>query len=451
MRAPGFVYVMVNPREPSLVRVGKSPSSPEDRAHSAKLQLRDAAYFSDCSVAEGFVHDYLENFHTDEDPEVFEVPVEVALKALTLAMERHVGTRATVRVSTALYDAPATLDAPERLLEQAAQCKASGDTESAIRHYQQAARLGESAAFLALAELSPDETRAVEWLKEGTRHESRECWGALADRCPEAKYFRPYFRGLDTKGLKSEQKQAVVRRLRLYLQLNLETEDRRIIEPVVKELADRELTRGWERVLEGGNGGGALKWVIALGLAGTIGVAVPYYLHSNAQTEAVAEPEAGEAKPEETRPAPTRKSRAARPKESARAQAPVAPEAAPAAQESSKPLDSLHKPDSAVTAPKVAALPEHPSPPPITGEELREQFNWSKEKATDAFKDSIVKITDVVTKVGKHDVSFKKIKCKFEASPPAQLQPGATATVEGLLRGKGRWTGTITLEQCRVL
>ena len=82
---------------------------------------------------------------------------------------------------------------------------------------------------------------------------------------------------------------------------------------------------------------------------------------------------------------------------------------------------------------------------------MREQFNWSKDKAEDAFKDSIVKFTDTVTKVGKREVSFKKIKCKFEGPPPAQLEPGTTATVEGVVRGKGRWTGTITLEQCRVL
>jgi hypothetical protein len=93
---------------------------------------------------------------------------------------------------------------------------------------------------------------------------------------------------------------------------------------------------------------------------------------------------------------------------------------------------------------------EGPSKREISAEELREQFNWSKEKAEAAFKDSVVRFTEVVQKVGKHEIAFKKIKCKFDGEPPAGVEPGMTITVEGTVQGKGRWTGTITLEQCRI-
>jgi len=57
-----------------------------------------------------------------------------------------------------------------------------------------------------------------------------------------------------------------------------------------------------------------------------------------------------------------------------------------------------------------------------------------------------VKVTDEVVKVGKRDVQFRKIKCKFDSAPPARIEVGMTVTVEGTVRGKGFWTGTIGLD-----
>ena len=201
MRSPGFVYVMVNPRAPQLVRVGKTDRPPDDEARQAKLQLRDAGYFSDCAVAEGFCHDYLETFHSGNDPEVFEVPVEIALKALSLAMEKHVGTRASVSVTSPLYDDELPVNegaTAETLYDQGARHRREQNPAEALRYFKRAARLGEPRAFVALAEMTErgdgipaDAARAIEWLHEGTRAEARECWGALADRDPQVKFLRP--------------------------------------------------------------------------------------------------------------------------------------------------------------------------------------------------------------------------------------------------------------------
>lgn len=488
MRSPGFVYVMVNPRAPQLVRVGRTDRPPEDTARESNLQLRDAAYFSDAMTAEGFVHDYLETFHAGPDPEMFEVPIEIALKGLSMAMERHVGTRANLPVNPSLYDnEPVNRDGTTSasLFEQGVEQRRGGNPTVAIKYFKQAARMAEPRAFLALAEMTErgegcrvDSGRALEWLHEGTRMSVRECWGALGDRHPHTKYLRPYFDGMELGALTPEQRPVVLRRMKVYVQAALaasEPADELVIDAALDQLKDRDIQREWQRSRGKSYSGGGmnpfLKWTVALLLAGGIGIAFPMLLQkyqsrgfaataasSNDTTEA---PDVIPTGTKAATPGSGSKTKArlkATPASQAAAQAHMKTPAPVAAVSSSpnapnaKPSDSNAGKDAprweTKTPPPVAeATPRHE----ISGTELREQYYWGKEKADGAFKDSEVKMSDTVVKVGKHDVSFKKIKCKFNGAPPASLVPGRTATVEGTVHGKRFWSGTITIENCRVL
>ena len=100
---------------------------------------------------------------------------------------------------------------------------------------------------------------------------------------------------------------------------------------------------------------------------------------------------------------------------------------------------------------RVAPVAEANNAREISAQELQEHFMYDKGKATAAFKDSMVKITEPVEKVGKHELTFRKVKCKFDGAPPARVQAGTTVTVEGIVHGKAQWSSTIVLEHCRVL
>ncbi len=488
MRSPGFVYVMVNPRAPQLVRVGKTDRPPEDAAREANLQLRDAGYFSDCMGAEGFCHDYLETFNTGNDPEMFEVPVEIALKALSLAMEKHVGTRANIPVNSSLYDEEPQVSegtTATTLYEEGLRHRREQNPVEAIRYFKRAARLSEPRAFSVLAEMyesgqgcPADVNRAMEWLHEGTRSGARECWGALADRLPQTKYLRPYFTGLDVPGLNVEQRNNTVRRMRLYLQLaanGLTQEDLNAIEGVMEQLGERDLQRQWKQLRagakrSGGGVGSILKWGIALTIAAAVGILVPLmFFRGNTETPApaaasdaaAAATAEAEAQSSLTGSAPGRSKTTSPSSTAAKLKAPGSKVPQTPAEAAAVARPVIHDPSSTpepapvarVEAPVIRTAPvaEAASAREISAQELQEHFSYDKGKATAAFKDSLIKITEPVEKVGKHDLSFKKIKCKFDGAPPDRISAGMTVTVEGVVHGKGQWTGTITLEHCRVL
>ena len=205
-----------------------------------------------------------------------------------------------------------------------------------------------------------------------------------------------------------------------------------------------------------------MTWLVALTLAGTLGILGPKLYFKYAPRAASEEPAAaqdaadGKAEKGKAGKASAPASAKARPRpKTAESTAPV-PEAAPVA--------TVHE---ARTSHAAAPLPaEEPAEPAVkvggaiqkfdrdptqalTGDELRELFSWGREKS-DSYRNLPLRLTDIIQKVGKHDISFKGIKCKLQGDPPAGLQVGSTITVEGVIQGKGRWTGTIAIESCRV-
>lgn len=323
MRAPGYVYVLVDRKTPGVVRIGSTPGAPADVARLENLEVQDAAYFSDRTVAERFVQDRLEEFRKDGDPEQFAVPVSEAMAALSAAMERLVGTRECGVESEAV---PVAIQAPP--------VKAKVKEERRAKQPPQS--IGRQILWMTLFF-----TMVV---------------GVVLFVVPTA---------IQILGGGQEPPPATSA-------IGEETE---VAEPQLKKKAP------------------APKGV----------------------------------KPKRTVPA----------EEPAKAAVKTQPAGG-------APLRSV-VPSMEPQAARPAALAA------ISGEELREHFQLDRGKATAAFKDGVIRVSDVVTKVGKGDVSFRKIKCKFGGAVPPGLAVGSTVTVEGVVKGKGYWTGTIALEQCRVL
>lgn len=91
----GFVYALINPSLPGLVKVGKTSRDVQSRA----LELSSATgvptpfivafeqFFSDCTQAEDFVHQYLADrgFRVASNREFFDAPLNEVVRAISLA------------------------------------------------------------------------------------------------------------------------------------------------------------------------------------------------------------------------------------------------------------------------------------------------------------------------------------------------------------------------------
>lgn len=494
MRSPGFVYVMTNAQIRGMVKIGKTPGPPEDSTQEVLaggavdiLQLRDAVYFSDAHAAENFIHDQLAMYGDRTRPGYFAVALEVATDALAEAMARLVGTRMARRQGTVSDDD----QSGSETFAQAENMRASYPA-AALLHFERAARAGEARAYIALAGMyengegvDPDPQRALEWLQKGARANVRECQGALAERyirlagSDAAAYvnarscIRSYFQGLNLVAIPAEHLPVVISRMRLYmkiLQRRVEAEDHTLIPQILEgltarlhqddESADRSAqaktlaawSKKWQ-VLSGRKRrplvSPLMKVVLGVTLAGSVTfVLIPAVRQRDATHTVTGGPQVqplGTEEPAPVSPPPVK----ARPR---RRDQPIPERPGTVTTAVVKPKSN--QPAAAPPVSVVAPAPSQPAPAPleqISAEQLTTHFDVDKAKATAAFKNETVRITDVVTKRGKHDISFKKVKCKFDADTAVKPDIGSRATVEGVVRGKGFWTGTITLEHCRVL
>lgn len=515
MRSPGFVYVMTNPRLPGSVKIGKTSRPPEDSTRewnaagdAETLHVSDAAYFSDHDAAEYFVQEYLATFRDPEKPDYYQVPVEIAMRALSAAMERHVGTRTARQHNSSLYDSGAmpTSDQTATSVYEDAESKRRESPAEAITLFKRAGRLGEPRAFIALAEMHErgdgvpaDSKRALEWLEEGARSNARECFGQLADRYDESgksnsddyrkahKWIRDYFQGMDLVGIADEHVPVVLVRLRLFMKvckMHLEAEDQAVVPGVIEGLRTRiqhstdaaarraqlasleQLSVEWQTVT--GKRKPAMSPLLKLVLGGSLLTAFAWFgvpgmrqmvrIHQPAAAPApVVEEKVAEEEPVKKPATPSVAAKTKAPRQTGNTVA-NAPDrgAGKSAGISSSP--KAVDPAPAEFSPAQTLVTKAPSPPPIapvtklevSAAQLSEHYDVNKERANATFKNEPVRISDVITKVGKHDVSFKKVKCKMQGDPPAGLTPGQTVTVEGTVRGKAFWSGTIVIEGCHI-
>ena len=192
----GWVYLLVNPSIPGLVKIGQTTGWPHDRAAELSRHTGVATpfvlvfeqVFADCVTAEREIHSVLDRcgMRYKANREFFRGPIpEIIRLLLAYATETGDGI------------APASLQAGLDLLLQGDRClTGEGDVlqdyHEAVRCYQKAAERGAIVAFErlgALAAHSPagapssrtgSKSRAKSYLKEGARRGNYFCYCELA-------------------------------------------------------------------------------------------------------------------------------------------------------------------------------------------------------------------------------------------------------------------------------
>lgn len=93
----GFVYILVNPAIPGLVKIGRTVGQPEHRAREvsrgtgvpADFTVAWACLVSDCFVVERLLHDQLAGCRYRSNREFFELPVAEAIERCTSIAESY--------------------------------------------------------------------------------------------------------------------------------------------------------------------------------------------------------------------------------------------------------------------------------------------------------------------------------------------------------------------------
>lgn len=94
---PGFVYILVNPAIPALVKIGRTIGQPELRAREvsrgtgvpAEYVVAWACPVDDCAVVERLIHDRLADHRYRTNREFFELPVAEAIERCSTIAEVH--------------------------------------------------------------------------------------------------------------------------------------------------------------------------------------------------------------------------------------------------------------------------------------------------------------------------------------------------------------------------
>jgi hypothetical protein len=343
--------------------------------------------------------------------------------------------------------------------------------------------------------------RALEWLEEGARSNARECFGQLADRYDESgksnsgdyskahKWIRDYFQGMDLVGITDEHIPIVLVRLRLFMKvckMHLDAEDQVVVPGAIDGLRTRiqhstdavarrvqvasleQLSLEWQTIT--GKRKPAMNPLLKLVLGGSLLTGFAWFgvptirqvlgIHQPvpASAPAVEEEKVAEEAPVKKPATPPAAGKTKAPRQTGKTLDSAPDRGAgktaanssgpkvvdPSASESSSAQSWVTKTPSAAPAAPLTKLE-------VSAGQLSEHYDVNKERANSTFKNEAVRISDVITKVGKHDVSFKKVKCKMQGDPPAGLTAGQTVTVEGTVRGKAFWSGTIVIEGCRIV
>jgi hypothetical protein len=254
MSEPGFVYVLMNPSMPGLLKIGRTNRSTDERLRELNVTavptpfvLAYESFFDDSALAEEFVHAYLESkgHRVSRQREFFDAPLNLVVDAILAARSRFPhGQRG----------APPTVDSPEpnrdsgysmtkghepwaQILRQADNYRFGWqgeirDERRAYRVYEQAARLGAPEAFLALAYMcqngigsNKNREQAIGWLRKGASLGVRWCWSELADIYLKSnpreldngrKCLRRFFDRSEISALNDEQEREFFFRLRSY-------------------------------------------------------------------------------------------------------------------------------------------------------------------------------------------------------------------------------------------
>lgn len=159
--AAGWVYVLINPSMPGLVKVGQAGHDPESRASELTAATGVATpftvvykdFFSDAVAAERYAHTLLDGRRLNANREFFQVDATTAIKAV-MSAPGHCEPADRVAEGD---DTPDTH--PALAIFEEAECYRFGmdDTvknyDKAMRLYQQAASLGVTDAWIAIGDM----------------------------------------------------------------------------------------------------------------------------------------------------------------------------------------------------------------------------------------------------------------------------------------------------------
>jgi len=197
---PGFVYALINPSFPGLVKIGKTKKEPQERAKElssvsglpTSFEVAYELYVDDCSYAENYLHTLLEQrgYRIADNREFFKIPLKEIIN-LMLDTKKIIHARNSEGVflsktveSSEDSDSNSEENNPwYNILEQAHDYQyGDGDTiqddKEALKLYQQAVRLGSADACFALGQLyesginkycEENLDEALEYYKEGVK------------------------------------------------------------------------------------------------------------------------------------------------------------------------------------------------------------------------------------------------------------------------------------------
>ena len=97
MADSGYVYALINPSMPNLVKIGRTERAPEERAQElsstgipTQFVVAYSAFFHDCSVAENYLHQLLQvkGYRLSQNREFFSAPLQTVIDAILEAKKR---------------------------------------------------------------------------------------------------------------------------------------------------------------------------------------------------------------------------------------------------------------------------------------------------------------------------------------------------------------------------
>ncbi len=96
MASPGYIYILINPALPGIVKIGKTGRDPDQRARQLQgtglptpFAVAHQAYVEDCERVERAVHSLLVDHRVAENREFFSISVEDAVAAISVASRLH--------------------------------------------------------------------------------------------------------------------------------------------------------------------------------------------------------------------------------------------------------------------------------------------------------------------------------------------------------------------------
>lgn len=216
MSNSGYVYALINPSMPGLVKVGRTARDPKDRAQElssttgvpTEFTVVYSCFFADMTEAEAYVHTSLERkgYRLSDNREFFDADVSDVINAIisapgkttergTVSDETEDDLDSLPSVSDELdefvlsnYEAPSEGD---KIFDEA-NAYYTGDEDSlqdyreALRLFNQAAKLGSIDAYELLGDMyenglgvREDKQRALEYYKTGTRKGNFICYSKM--------------------------------------------------------------------------------------------------------------------------------------------------------------------------------------------------------------------------------------------------------------------------------